>query len=225
MLLDFLNAGSVLGGDAQSLPLMGRAIVGHPDVHDAVTDDDVRGPGVNPRLFLELGEQPLTDSAITDRRIGGQLAPDGGERAHQVCATDDADEPAVLEDGDSLDSFRLEHSRDFGEVGRIGDRDDVARHHVPRRAAMRLDIIAGKLLVGSGRRSVPVSTRCSRSPSLTIPTNRLSASTTGTPLMPRSERTFATSCTDASGVTVITLVVITSIARIGSSSLLISCKE
>src|SRR5262245_20175058 len=31
---------------------------------DAVTDDDVRGPGVNPRLFLELGEQPLTDSTI-----------------------------------------------------------------------------------------------------------------------------------------------------------------
>jgi hypothetical protein len=48
-------------------------------------------------------------------------------------------------------------------------------------------------------------------------TNRLAVSTTGTPLMPRSERSCATACTDMFGSTVITSVVMTSIARIGTT--------
>src|SRR5271165_4753607 len=67
---------------------------------------------------------------------------------------------------------------------------------------------------GAGRGSVPVSARCKRSPSLTIPTNRSSEFTTGTPLIPRSERSLAKSCTDVSGPTVITFAIITSIARV-----------
>ena len=46
-----------------------------------------------------------------------------------------------------------------------------------------------------------------------MPTNRPAASTTGTPLIACSERSFATACTDVLGSTVITFAVMTSIAR------------
>ncbi len=49
-----------------------------------------------------------------------------------------------------------------------------------------------------------------------MPTRRSPFSQTGTPLMPFSDSSFAKSRTDISGSTVITGVVITSMARIGS---------
>ena len=49
-----------------------------------------------------------------------------------------------------------------------------------------------------------------------MPTRRSPFSTTGTPLMPFSDSSFASSCTVVSGVTVITGVVMTSMARIDS---------
>src|SRR5271156_3490274 len=55
-----------------------------------------------------------------------------------------------------------------------------------------------------------------------MPIKRLSLSTTGTPLIPRSESSVASACTDVSGSTVITLVVMTSAACIGSSQLICS---
>src|SRR5437867_1459057 len=67
------------------------------------------------------------------------------------------------------------------------------------------------------RRSVPVSARCNRSPSLTMPITRLPLSTTGTALIPYSASSFAASGTVAFSSTVITSLVITSIARIGTS--------
>jgi hypothetical protein len=45
---------------------------------------------------------------------------------------------------------------------------------------------------------------------------RLSALTTGTPLIPRSDRSAASACTDASGSMVITSLVITSLARMAA---------
>ncbi|MGA7261475.1 MAG: hypothetical protein WA709_33925 [Stellaceae bacterium] len=64
------------------------------------------------------------------------------------------------------------------------------------------------------RRSVPVSARCKSSPSLTISVTRLSLSTTGTALIPCSASSFAACGTVAFSPTVITPLVITSIARI-----------
>ena len=46
-----------------------------------------------------------------------------------------------------------------------------------------------------------------------MPTSRRSLSTTGTPLMPRSDSRVAISCTDVSGSTVTTLTVMMSAAR------------
>ena len=63
-----------------------------------------------------------------------------------------------------------------------------------------------------GRRSVPASGRRMRSPSLTTPSRAPDPSTTGAALMWRSSRSLATSVTDASGPTVTTGLVITSLA-------------
>ena len=64
------------------------------------------------------------------------------------------------------------------------------------------------------RRAVPISVRCSKSPSLMIPTRRPPESRTGAPLIPRSASSVAKAWTVVSGSTVITSVVITSTARI-----------
>jgi hypothetical protein len=52
VLLDAANAGNVLGRDAQGPLLFFGAVVGHPEMHDTIPDDDVRRPGVNPLLPL-----------------------------------------------------------------------------------------------------------------------------------------------------------------------------
>ena len=71
MLLDAANAGDVLGGDAQGLPLFFRAVVGHPDMHDAIPDDDVGRPGVNPLLPLQFGQEFLTNRAVVGGGVRG----------------------------------------------------------------------------------------------------------------------------------------------------------
>src|SRR6516162_5389016 len=87
---------------------------------------------------------------------------------------------------------------------------------------MRLDIVPSLFVDAimsshhDRRRSVPVSARCNRSPSLTMPITLLSVSTTGTALMPRSASSLATAGTVASSSTEITSLVMTSIACIGS---------
>jgi hypothetical protein len=67
--------------------------------------------------------------------------------SHEVCPADDTYELAVAEDRHALDPFCLEQHCDISEFGRVGDRDNVTRHDLLCRAAMRLDIVAGKLLV------------------------------------------------------------------------------
>ena len=69
-------------------------------------------------------------------------------RARQVRPADDADELAVADDRHALDLLRLEQHGDIGEFGRVADRDDIARHDVPDRSAVRLDIVAGELAIG-----------------------------------------------------------------------------
>jgi hypothetical protein len=58
-----------------------------------------------------------------------------------------------------------------------------------------------------------------------MPTTRLSASTTGTPLIPRSERSTAKACIYLSGSAVMTFVVITSTARIAAAPSLIRARH
>ena len=61
--------------------------------------------------------------------------------AHKVRPADDADQHSILDDRHPLDPIRLKQHGDIGKLGRLADRDDVARHDVFDRAAMRFHIV------------------------------------------------------------------------------------
>jgi hypothetical protein len=85
-------------------------------------------------------------------------------------------------------------------------------------SAANRDFWENRSLQRERRRSVPVSARRSKSPSVTIPTSRPFLSRTGTPLMRRLIMSLATVSTVVSGVVVATALTITSLALIRLSS-------
>src|SRR5262249_1727552 len=95
---------------------------------------------------------------------------------------------------------------DILERGILGHRSYIRSHHVADLAAARLHVL-GRSRPGLIRNSihlarlrwVPVSARRSKSPSVTIPTRRPPASTTGKPLNLRSSISRMASVIEASG--------------------------
>ena len=57
--------------------------------------------------------------------------------------------------GTRLIRFVFEQHGDIGEFGRVADRDGIARHDVPDRAGVRLDIVTSKFPIGSDRVEPP----------------------------------------------------------------------
>src|SRR5438445_696108 len=96
VLFDTLDAWGVLGSYTHRLSLFWGTIVGNPDMHDAVSDDDVGRPSVNPLLSLQLGQQLFAHRPIVDGRVGRQLTSRCRQRPHEVRPADDPGELAVF---------------------------------------------------------------------------------------------------------------------------------
>src|SRR6201987_3497252 len=108
VLFDLADPGDVLGGDAHRLPLLFGPVVGEPEMHDPVPDDDVRCPHVNPLLSGQFSDQLLTDRVVVAIGIDRRFALRHRQGPHEVRPADDADELAVAKDRHALDSLCLE---------------------------------------------------------------------------------------------------------------------
>ena len=130
-------------------------------MHDTVPDDDVRRPNfgpvlhLKPLLSLELGEQLLADGPVVTIGVARRLALRRRQCPHEIRSADDSNELAVADHRHALDPIRLEQHCDVGEFGRVGDRDDVWGHDVLCRAAVRLDVVASKVLLRGDRIEPP----------------------------------------------------------------------
>src|SRR6516162_11806753 len=103
VLFDLAHPGDVFGGNAHCLPFLVGPVVGEPQVHDPVPDDDVGSPHVNPLLPLQLGDQLLTDRAIVTVSFDCRLALRYCQSPHEVGPADDANELAVANNRHTLD--------------------------------------------------------------------------------------------------------------------------
>ena len=130
-------------------------------MHDAAPDDYVRCPDLEPLLSLEprlshqFGEQVVADGTVVAVGVDPRVALRYRQGPHEVGPANDTDKPAVAEDRHALDPFCLEQHCDIGEFGRVGDRDNLARHDVLCRAAVRFGVVAGELLVRRDRIEPP----------------------------------------------------------------------
>src|SRR6516162_1708872 len=95
VLFDLSHPGDVFGRDTQCLSLVLRSIIGKPEMHDTVPDDDVGRPHVNPLLSLQCGEQLLADRAVIAVGLDCRLAPGHRQRPDEVGPADDPDELPV----------------------------------------------------------------------------------------------------------------------------------
>src|SRR6516165_3626819 len=81
VLFDPPNPCNVLRCDTQRQPLLFGLVIGKPEMHDAVLDDDVSCPDLEPTLSLEpflshqLGEQLFTNGAVVVIDLAGWVAP------------------------------------------------------------------------------------------------------------------------------------------------------
>ena len=165
---------------------------------DAVLDGDIGRRNLGPFLRLQLSQQLVADHAVIGVGAARCLVDRHRERAHEVRPADDPNHFAVSHDRHPLDPVGLQQTAisatDVSSVTEMTSRvmtsftlplcdfryspasllvdDTISSHH-------------------ERRRSVPVSARCKRSPSLTMPITRFSLSTTGTALMPCSAISFA----------------------------------
>src|SRR3974377_1212866 len=120
MILDAADAGDVLGNNTKRRSfLLGSD--GPPEMHDAVRDDDIRGGRVRPFLLAELGEQSFADQAVAIFIRGRGTA--AGQHLQQVGAADDANDLAIMYDGDALDPLYLHQLGDLAEGGQPREPD------------------------------------------------------------------------------------------------------
>src|SRR5580704_7761617 len=155
VLLDAANPGNILGRGAEGPLLFFGAVVGHPEMHDPIPDDDIGRPGVNPLLPLQLGQEFLADRAVVGGGVGAEATSRRRQRPYKVGAADDADQLPVSENRHPLDPFGLQQICYIGEFGGLTDGGDLARHDISGGTAMRFDVGAGEFLVRSDRVEPP----------------------------------------------------------------------
>src|SRR5579871_4348279 len=107
--------------------LLRRRIDDSPQVDCAVGDGHIDETRPHPRLRSESRHHLLAQLSVRDRLWLHRLLAESGKRLNEIGATDDADEPAVLDDRHPLDPMPLKQRRDVGN-GRVGR----GRYHLPR---------------------------------------------------------------------------------------------
>ena len=115
---------------------------GPVQMNDPVLDYHVVSQLLRPRLVLEFGNEPLADRCVID--VLGRLCFQSCQALKQVGARYNADELAVLQHRDALDPMPIKYFGDLCEGCRLLYADDVFRHDVPRRAAMRFRVLPGR---------------------------------------------------------------------------------
>src|SRR5262249_18011215 len=178
---------------------------------------------VGPVLIGQARQQLVPDLAIRlSRRLRLQ---GGGQGLNEVRSAHDADQLAVLDDGNALDAVLFQQRGDFRQRGLFRRRHHVRRHDPLTRSPCALANSSASMEPGVSASShhgrcfsVPISARRTRSASLSIPTTLPPSSTTGSALMSCSIRSLIAEATSVSGLTVTTSRTITSIAFMVSSS-------
>ena len=103
------------------------------------------GQTLRPFLTAELGEETCADRAVVALTLARWRSLCRPNRADDICPADDPDNFAFAHDRHALDPLRFQQCRDFAKVHALGDGHDITRHDVLDGAAMRFDIIAGKV--------------------------------------------------------------------------------
>src|SRR5271155_2755996 len=84
-----------------------------PEMHDAVSDDDVLRPYPRRPIFVaELAEKAGADRPVVAFALARQCALCRAERANEIGPADDADDLAIAHDGDALDPPRFQQRGD-----------------------------------------------------------------------------------------------------------------
>src|SRR6516164_463262 len=222
MILDAADAWNVLGDDAERPSFLLRSN-GPPEMHDAVQDDDIDSPGLahscrrssasnRSRMKRSLSSLALAAPLLANtcsrsaRLTMATIFPSctTGTRLIRLVSISSAISPK-LANSPTLTTSRVMTS----STRRACD--------LMYSAAIR-EFAENHSLQGERRRSVPVSARRSKSPSVMIPTSCPFLSRTGTPLMRRLIMSLATSWIVVSRVVVATALYMTSLALIRLSS-------
>jgi hypothetical protein len=129
MILDSFDTRRVLRRNLQRTPFL-LVLYKTPEMYDAILDNDVFQEHMRPRLHIEIGEKPLTNCAII--KAGRPRNIDCRESLQQIAARHNADEPAVLDNGDAFDPMAFQRSCDLSKrscrrysdhVRGVGDRE------------------------------------------------------------------------------------------------------
>src|SRR6516162_7119136 len=216
------HAWSVLGDDAEGLSFLLRSD-GPPEMHDTVRDDDIRFDRARPFLRAQLGEQSLPDQAVAF--FSALAAP---PLANTCSRSARLTIPTILPSCTTRTRLIRLVSISSAISPRLANSSTLTTSRVitssTRRAwdlmysAASRELAENHSLQRERRRSVPVSARRSKSPSVMIPTSCPFLSRTGTPLTRRLIISLATSSTVVSGVVVATALYMTSLALIRFSS-------
>src|SRR5215467_1967575 len=92
-------------------------------------DDDVAAAEIRPPLFCQSGENFRSDRPIALPLLSHIWLPlRRSERLYDVRSAHNADELAILDDGDPLDAISLEKRGNLGQWRVFGRRNNVLRH-------------------------------------------------------------------------------------------------